>query len=434
MKFKDLFKRKPVEPEPIEVERAVSLEQIFQQLQLYSWTGNENGYFVSIYIEAGALYALYNNEGLLYRAGIDIADDDTVTMGPLEPVQQSFAPVNRSAFSVIRQADGRTRFFMIAATAIVNRCGEIDSTKLFDDMISRAESTGFYPTLDFYHLGEVDPAFEFGQFDFLAREDYAYIGSGLFTDGHPLTEATIRAWETDPAAWGASIEYLPVEGAIEYLKLDDSIEIAVYTAGLNTRISLLPEPDAAAWFTGLTVERSNESMDKKKLAALRSLFGDEEKLTKYLGTVKNINDDVTERGLIARQGEKTEEVVTTEETTEAPVIELDDTAIEAIVRSVAASGAFAGVLNPISDKITALSSLIDELKEALVQMDDATDGRLSALEAEEEQKQAEWVADLPAQRNVKVTYRPREVHQAEPVELTLEQVAANGAKAMRPRK
>ena len=149
---------------------------------------------------------------------------------------------------------------MIAGTAIINRVGEIDSTKLYDDMIRRADETGFYPKLDFYHLGGIDPQFEFGQFDYLSRDGVVYVGSGLFDDGHPLTRATERALKRDGETWGASIEYYrPQNRGVEYVDLGNGLEIAAYTEGLNTRISLLPEDAAAAWFTSMFMEKRNIS-------------------------------------------------------------------------------------------------------------------------------------------------------------------------------
>ena len=185
---------KPVaEPVKVETERVVNLDQIFQQLQLWNMEGG-SGYFINLYIDQGGSFALYNDMGLLYRVPIDIAEDDTVTMGELEPVIQQFQSVNRTTLT-FRQIDKDTvRFYMIAATAIINRSGEIDSTKLFDDFIHRAETTGVYPILDFYHMGEIDPAFEFGKFDFLGREGYVYIGSGLLDMQNPLALRMLKTW------------------------------------------------------------------------------------------------------------------------------------------------------------------------------------------------------------------------------------------------
>ena len=181
---------KPIEqPEP--AERALMFDQVAQQLM--EWTYEEPGrpYFMTFYLEQGALCGLFNDAGQLSRAAIDVdSDGQTLMVGAMQPVVHEFTPIARSGFYTVRQADGRTRFFMVAGTAIINRVGEIDSTKLYDDMIRRAEETGFYPKLDFYHLGEIDPLFEFGQFDYLAREGVVYVGSGLFDEGHPLTSAT----------------------------------------------------------------------------------------------------------------------------------------------------------------------------------------------------------------------------------------------------
>ena len=139
-------------------------DQVAQQLM--EWTYAEPGrpYFMTFYLERGQLYGLFNDRGQLSRAALDLdSDGQTLTVGNMEPVIHEFTPISRSGFTTVRQADGRIRFFMIAGTAIINRVGEIDSTKLYDDMIRRADETGFYPKLDFYHLGGIDPQFEFAQ-------------------------------------------------------------------------------------------------------------------------------------------------------------------------------------------------------------------------------------------------------------------------------
>lgn len=408
---------KPIEqPEP--TERALMFDQVAQQLM--EWTYEEPGrpYFMTFYLEQGALYGLFNDAGQLSRAAIDVdSDGQTLTIGNMEPVIHEFTPIARSAFYTVRQADGRTRFFMVAGTAIINRVGEIDSTKLYDDMIQRAEETGFYPKLDFYHLGEIDPLFEFGQFDYLAREGVVYVGSGLFDKDHPLTVATERALKRNAEKWGASIEYYrPQNRGIEYVDLGNGLEIAAYTEGLNTRISLLPEVAAAAWFTSMFMEKRN--MDERKLKALRELFeGDEAGFNAFVAKLTNVNKEVRDQGLIFRSADQPagEQAQTEQPATETPsqdtVIELDDAAIAEIVK-VARSQFESEVLTTVTGNLNTITANLAKLTEGQTALLAAFNGmqeRIAVLEQGDEEKQRTWLNDLPAraQGQMRVTYRPR---------------------------
>ena len=408
---------KPIEqPEP--TERALMFDQVAQQLM--EWTYEEPGrpYFMTFYLEQGALYGLFNDAGQLSRAAIDVdSDGQTLTIGAMEPVIHEFTPIARSAFYTVRQADGRTRFFMVAGTAIINRVGEIDSTKLYDDMIRRAEETGFYPKLDFYHLGEIDPLFEFGQFDYLAREGVVYVGSGLFDEGHPLTSATERALKRNGEKWGASIEYYrPQNRGIEYVDLGNGLEIAAYTEGLNTRISLLPEVAAAAWFTSMFMEKRN--MDERKLKALRELFeGDEAGFNAFVAKLTNVNKEVRDQGLIFRSADQPagEQAQTEQPATETPaqdtVIELDDAAIAEIVK-VARTQFESEVLTTVTGNLNTITANLAKLTEGQTALLAAFNGmqeRIAVLEQDDETKQRTWLNDLPAkaQGQMRVTYRPR---------------------------
>ena len=409
---------KPIEqPEP--AERALMFDQVAQQLM--EWTYAEPGrpYFMTFYLEQGALYGLFNDAGQLSRAAIDVdSDGQTLTIGDMQPVVHEFTPIARSSFYTVRQADGRTRFFMVAGTAIINRVGEIDSTKLYDDMIRRAEETGFYPKLDFYHLGEIDPLFEFGQFDYLAREGVIYVGSGLFDEGHPLTSATERALKRNGEKWGASIEYYrPQNRGIEYVDLGNGLEIAAYTEGLNTRISLLPEVAAAAWFTSMFMEKRN--MDERKLKALRELFeGDEAGFNAFVAKLTNVNKEVRDQGLVFRSADQPagEQPQTEQPATEAPahedtVIELDDAAIAEIVK-VARTQFESEVLTTVTANLNAITGNLAKLTEGQTALLAAFNGmqeRIATLEQDDEAKQRTWLNDLPAraQGQTRVTYRPR---------------------------
>lgn len=394
-------------------ERAITIDRL--GARVYEWTEAEEGrpYLVTFYVDAGLLYGLFNQRGQLLRAPLDIDAADVLTVGPLTPVAEQFTPVGRSAFRVMRQADGRMRFFMVAGTAVLNRVGEIDSTELYDDMIARAEATGYYPRLDFYHLGDTHEFFEFGTFDFLMRRGVSYVGSGLLDEDHPLANALVRAVARNSKYWGASIEYYPtLEDGMEYQQFGQ-LEILVATRGLNTRISVLPEADAASWFTSLaTMRRTMNKIDERKLAALRSLFGDNtEQFDQFIGETDDINQLVERMGLVFRSA--VEEKTAAAATATAPVteatpaatgdIELDDAAIEAITRTAVAQ--FDAKLDPLAATLTSLVGMVERLAGNLGGMAE----RLQALEADDATKREQWRQDLPAKAATRtITHRPRE--------------------------
>lgn len=431
-----------------EVERAVTLDNLFGQLDLYNYGYQLGGYFVTLYIDQGVIYALFNVVGNLYRAAIDFTPDGSAMLGEAERVVQEFnpAPVGRSAMSMKRQADGSVRFVMVAATAVINRVGQIDSTRLFDDMIQRAQATGRYPRIDFYHLGETDPMWEFGTVDTLCRDGYAYIASGTFDAGHPLTDAILRAWEADPTAWGASIEYYPILESCEYLQVARGVEVCVFNAGFNSRIAILPETEAAALFTAIPhieVKEQRAMNELQKAALLRAFGGDTAAMEKFLAGVKGLNDDVTARDMIARaMGTPAETpaavatpapAATPAETPAGdeagPVFELDNEAIGAIVRSDEMAQAFTTALAPV---MAQLAGILEQLKahgEDISGLDDAATQiytRLEAVEATEEQKRAVWMADRPARQPARVTYRAREARQDTGAAESLAAVAERG--------
>jgi hypothetical protein len=407
-------------------QRSIELGDLYYQVDRWAMSQMHSIYFACLYMEDnGELYALFSKEGHLFRADVTIRNGEA-QIGELQEVQKVYEPVSR--FFVHRQANGDIRFAMIAATAVVNRVGQIDSTLLFDNMIRRAEETGYYPRLDFYHLGGVHPAFEFGQFDVLARDGVAYVASGLMDKDHPLTSVILRSMD-DGASYGASIEYYPFENAIETLEVD-GISIKVYTDGINTRISLLPEQQAASWFTTITT-RSLDNMEKRQLEALRAAFGDEEELKKFLASIAGTNERA--QGLIARalegDAEDTTEEVTEEVTEEAapPVLEIDDETIGLIAAEVVrqlGEGALATV-NGAIEKLTKDVGKLTGNVDALAGVQRQISGRVDALEADEDDKRQTWLGDLPAaRRTVTVTHRPRQERPAEETVKTGADVAA----------
>jgi len=381
-------------PEP---ERALSMQDVYQQVGSLLMAGaSEDAYpwLNDIYDDAGQRFAVVSMGGKLYRAPLMI-DGTTVTMGSLQEVEAQFAPV-RSRISVIRQADGKHRWFIVAGSAVLNRVGEIDSRALYDSFVANAQTAG-YPTLRYYH----DSRLDFGRADWTARDDNTYLASGLLDEEHPLAKAFVDAIETGRGTWGASVGFSANEPPNK-IEIGAGVTIPVYTSGVNSEISVLPENRAASWFTNVTAEVTR--MRKDIADSLVTLFGDEERAKAFIDGVDATNRAIADAGLITREdtevaSAETAQAATTEPTPAAepaaPFV-LDEGALAALAAKVAA-------LIPAFDP----APLLAQLATLGTQLATVT-ARAAALEQTDDAKRKQWLADQPARAATTVTYRPRQ--------------------------
>ena len=425
-------------------ERSLTIGAIYEQLmdrlsEMVNESEEGGMYWVlDIYTGDGELFAVVANGGKLYRVDLTVTGTD-VSMGEMVEVETTFTPVQQArTFTVRRQADGAYRWTMIAATSVLNRVGEIDSAELFDTFVAHAQSTGEYPTLDFYHLGSAGEAWEFGEADYLARDGVCYIASGLFDTDKPLGRAAVNAIITGGGAWGASIEFRAI-GEPELIAAEPAIRIPVYRAGINSRISMVLEADAAGHFTALDTLTEVGRMNKVVEKALRKLFGeDEDALAAFVAEVDGVNRTVSEQGLIHRAGETVErenEGAEEQEDTELEsgeaLLEIDDETVGFIVQQVAQHPDVAGLVGDALAQVTALEERLTATEKALAtatrQVGDMR-ARLATLEADEAEKRQVWQEDLPAHKNpkMKVTYRPRsrQVYEEDETEVTGADIAS----------
>lgn len=401
------------------------------------------------YDDDQSLFALLTQAGKIYRAALVVDAFGGVTMGaPAEiPLTARIVPGAKAGLTVIRSADGKLRWFAVAASAVLNRVNEIDSTALFDNFISRAEGSGEYPVLSFYHEADV---IRFGQASWLGRDGYLYLAVGEFDDTEIARIAAAKL-EGDGKDWGLSIGYLPI-GEPDLLEAVPGVDIPVYTDGINREISIVLERDAAAWFTRISTEEVKRTMNARELQALTELLG-EAKAKEIAAQVDGTNRTIEAAALIARTAQATPPapaaatapvpapvaaaapipggtnapaVAARPDTAPGPLgpkapvtrtdpIELDDSAVAAIVTKLTDSAAFkelqAGIVT-----LTASVGTLDKSRTAM-------ELRLQDIEKTEEEKRREWVTDLPAQPPVRATYRPREVHKTAEAEASSEEIA-----------
>lgn len=420
-----------------EQERALSWNDLYSQVWALAYERDPMAWVNDMYDDGnGATFAIISSQGKLYRADVSVTSN-AVELGEFQEVVIEFVPRSAPSIQIYRK-NGQTRALLVGGSSVLNRCGQIDSRELFDNFIKHIESVpltvaspgfGQPPEYGFYHMYDMERStfgnFRIGVVDWVGRDDNLYLGSVLFDDT-PLARAAVAAIEKDPEHWGNSIGFHFQEetGARELVTIAEGITIPVYRDGINHEWSLLPEREAAAWFTQLALSATEAFMDKRALDALALIIPDEEARKRFLDNAGDVNRTIAERNLVTRDdgnGEPIEaEAGVTYEipiSTLEPVLELDDEALDAIAETVLESE----TVRLLIGNITALQATVDSLKSALEteQKRNKTnwttaEERLAALEQDEDAKQAEWVADLPRQRTAqRVTHRPRDVNRAQ---------------------
>jgi len=379
--------------------RALSMGDVFEKVWYKAQERYPMAYLHDIYADSdNSLFAILSSDGRLYRSPVTVQENQ-IDLAEWVEVVQEFRPVETRT-KIIRQADGRARWFSISATSVLNRVGEIDSQALFDSFITHATQTSEYPYRTFYHKGE---AFRTGQADFLARDGNCYITSGLYDDSD-IARAEQEAIEREPDYWGESIGYLPTS-APQLLDVS-GVKIPVYRSGIHLEISTLPEREAANLFTVIRQE-VNRMMTANEMTALIKLFGSEEKARQWLEeNVDATNRAIDQAGMITRAQDDPQD-----QPQEPGPIEIDDEVLELIVKRVNAGEVFTSLgealaaINETTETLgTALANLLEQVEK---HQRDVTE-RLAKLEKGETQKRAEWLQDLPAKPNVtRVTMKSR---------------------------
>lgn len=399
------------------VDRSTSFGRIYEQLYQQLYEQDTWAYPNDVYVgdDGKSLFAIVSQSGKLFQIPLSI-DQDNVLMGEWVQVKEEYTPVEQS-FRVFRQKDGKYRWTCIAATSILNRVNEIDSTDLFDSFIERAEATGEYPRLDFYHLGRSNPEmWDFGTADYLAREGVCYIASGTFDEDHPLAKATIRACEENPGIWGNSIEFYSLAEA-EVIIADPQVRIPVYRKGKNTRISVVLEEDAAGLFTRIDVAGEVErTMDQKTLDKLSTLYGDDTEglnafLRQFEENVDGVNRTVKEDNLIHRAKDEESQSESKQEDNgedgqKDNEIVLDEEALNEIVTQVAQSETFRSMASGIDEIKELVSQLVVERENDKKEIS-RLNQEIERLSKDEDEKKTEYLQDLPTRRRTHITHRPR---------------------------
>lgn len=329
----------------------------------------------------------------------------------------AYLPTQTRSFTITRDAQGVPRWLMIAASAVVNKVGAIDSTTLFDNFIRHAAETSEYPVLDFFHEGA---RVRFGVADWLKRDGALYLASGGFDDTD-LARAAIAGLEAQADYWGASIAYRVTQ---EPLMLISEGQIPVYTDGVNNFISIVPKRLAANLFTATLVAEEVNRMNKAAYEELVKLVG-EERAKQFESQVDDANRTITETGMVTR-AEDAPVVQPTPEVPPAPPVETRQEPPPSIAPDELA--ALKAQLTELAAKVTALeqqqtaerTAKETEQKRATDALADLT-SRLAGVEASKERWDS-WLNDAPEHIKVEADkiYRARN---QEPAPMTMAQLA-----------
>ena len=336
------------------------------------------------------------------------------------PTKRVILPTQTRALTITRDAAGKARWLMIAASAVVNKVGAIDSTILFDNFIKRASETGKYPRLDFLHEGET---ICFGTADWLRRDAALYLASGTFDDT-PLARAAAAGLEVQSDYWGGSIAYKPTVPPMTILAEG---QIPVYTDGTNDFISIVPRRMAANLFTAASVTEEVKRMDKTVFDELVKLVG-ETAAQPFAAMVDEANRTITETGMVTRvdPAPTTQETPTTPPpATEPPAPVEPPTPTEPPAPPVEQRQDLTAVeekLNVLAERVSKLEQVIagqtakeETAEKRSVDTLTALNGRLQTVE-KNSQAWADWLAGLPEQQRTEATYRARTAAESAPID------------------
>lgn len=197
-------------------------------------------------------------------------------------------------FRIFKQADDTYRWVSISSTTILDKVGEIVTRKGLDRAIRRGGRRSNKGDLTFWHI----PWIILGQCDFQAREGLCLVESGLWADTPLASKA--REKLRSSSNWGISIEFKPVDGAVqEGVQIDGRTVKKVFDDLEIHKRSILPKWASCAHFTSI---ETGGMMEPIKETALRELIGDDE-TEDLIHRAKEIGDQAIAEGMIFKDAE-----------------------------------------------------------------------------------------------------------------------------------
>lgn len=402
--------------------RAISLAEIRNILDQFLNQEYYNGVSSPTYIqdimigEGGQVFCFYETDGVYYQSDISISDG----MIEISNLQEVF---DRSSnqIRVIKQPNGKYRWFGITAVSVLNRIGVFDSKALFDNLTETLDVEPF-PFATMVHVGE---NISLGSVDMVERYGHILLASGEFNDTDFATETRLLI-EREPNYLGFSIGFWNNSETIT--KSKDNKLRAMYTKGKLKEISFLPEKYAAHPLT--TILATNEKEYRMALPneqALREMlskmnFSEEriEDIVKGSNTVNRTIEDekmevrvkeeeleITQPETQASEKEQKEETRTEvkveKEIAQSPSQNMEDFEIELsdeLVRTIQSE--IETNLNTkfaeMQERISALETINSELRSDITSLQN----RIKGVEVEDQERIQEIVQDLPARAKSKI--------------------------------
>lgn len=393
------------------VSRELTQDQFFTQLYGALETRSEFTYpYILEYMRSGdGDYIVVTDNGKLYRMSVGVTDDTVVLGDPVEvQVQYVEVPASRSRAFVRRDANGVLKFYGIASSAVLNRVGEIDSTKFFDHIEENYENQEEPAYMTFLHLGET---FRFGEVKKVFRYEKFLIIAGDVDESTVIgSRIAEQLGENPDNEWGISIGFRATEEP-ERVRIGGT-EILVFNRGTLIECSILKENSAASYFTTIASVRSENmgfTREKAKEALLEFLGADAESDVEGLLDEANVrNRKIEDEGMITREAEEEVQEPVEEVAEEEVSLEITEEIIDAIALKVAEKINF-----PAFDD----SQLVAELEAARSRLEELTK-RLEEVERADTEKVQEAALSLSSavrSRNVKVVYKQVTEVEDEPV-------------------
>jgi len=416
-------------------QRDLQVSSLYYAVEAELMNDYEYPWVVDFMFNAESAYMIFTSGGKLYRADFSVNADDTVAIDQVREVKLDYPVIEQSrmkpVFRTMRDADGKLLFLAIAASTVLNRVGQIDSTKLFDDFEEEfGERDAPYLTLQ--HLPQYA---SFGTVKGVFRRESLLIIYGEIDEETTLGRVAEERFAT--GEWGISIGFMATEEP--EMELIGGVEIPVFNKGYLVEASVLKEDRAASYFTTISsVSKEIRQMGKSLEAAKQLLIefageAAEDEVDAILEEANVRERVISDEGMITREAEDEEEVVEEEEQVEAeetptptetdPVeYEVDADFIEELATMAAdkVSKRLDEALEGIKRFETEIRSELTEIREFVARVNEAVSEvernnnsfgeRLADVEQEEGKKVREAVNDTPAAKHRKVTvmHRPTE--------------------------
>lgn len=203
------------------------------------------------------------------------------------PAKKEHAP----GLSIFKEANGDYRWITLSSTAFRDRDGEIVSTKALQDDCERADRTGEYGPLRWWHV----PGVDIGQCDFNMVYGRTLIESGTFN--------------TPEIAQAVAKEARNLQISIGFNHPKSQPDSAgVFHQIRRFERSLLPAGRAANLFTNLVVRKeSNMKIGiPEKLKAFGALLNDDALVASILSQVQMAEKSADDKGVEFKEADETE--------------------------------------------------------------------------------------------------------------------------------